>query len=92
MSEVVHIASQAVQVGAEIRQRCVWCGYSLIEVDLRLVAVPAEQAAAPFPEWPGGKLIGVDGHATYLIDHPDGDKVPRTFCGAPDDLSSLDES
>ncbi len=90
MSEVVHIASQPVQVGTELRQRCVWCGYGLVETDLRLVAVPVGQANEPYPTWAVGRLIAVDGHATYLVEPKDGNKVPREFCGAPDDLSSLD--
>lgn len=89
MTEVVHIASQAVRVGDEIRQRCVWCGHVLMEEDLRFIAVEAEHAHEPFPTWPGGGLIGVDGGATYVVDHTDGDPLPSTFCAAPDDLSGI---
>jgi hypothetical protein len=88
-TEIVHIASQAVQIGPEIRQRCVWCGYEITAVDLRLIAVQIEHANDPYPTWPGGGLIAVDGPATYVVEHKDGDKLPSTFCGAPDDLSAM---
>jgi hypothetical protein len=89
VAEVVHISSPAVKVGPEIRQRCVWCGESLIEVDLRFIAVEAEQADKPYPTWPVDAFIGKDGGATYVVQPTPDNKVPRTFCGAPSDLSTL---
>lgn len=85
-TEVVHIASQAVRVGYEIRQRCVWCGEELIAEDLRFIAVQAEHADEPFPTWPGGGLIAKDGGMTYVVEHRDGDPLPKTACVAPDTL------
>lgn len=87
MSGVVHVASQTVQVGSEIRQRCVWCGHSLIEVDLRFVAV--EDADQDYPTWPGGSLVEVDGGLTCIFSSREEGTVPTNFCGAPDDASSL---
>lgn len=92
MAEVVHISSHPCKVGPEIRQRCVWCGESLIEVDLRFIAVKAEHADDPYPTWPTDAFIGKDGGATYVVEPPPDNKVPPTFCGAPSDLSTLEVS
>lgn len=86
--EVVHIASQPVQVGTVIRQRCVWCGYELIDVDLRFIAVPIDQADKPYATWPTGGLVAQDGGATYVVEHKDGDDLPESSCVAPDSPTS----
>lgn len=78
--EVVHIASQAIQIGSEIRQRCCWCGDALIEQDLAYVAVQAEHADKPYPVWPVGGLVAQDSNATYVVPWNEGDELPITAC------------
>lgn len=90
MPEVVHIASQAVQVGSRIRQRCVWCGHELIDVDLSTISVMVGAESDVYPTWPGGGLVATDGGATYVVEHKDGDQLPPTSCVAPVDARELD--
>lgn len=89
VTEVVHIASQPVQVGSRLRQRCVWCGAELIDEDLSRIAVPVGQSA-DYPTWPPGELVAQDGGATYVVAHVDGEPLPETACVAPDTTAALD--
>ncbi len=83
MSAVVHIAAQWLQVGPFLRQRCAWCGATLIDYNLELVAVPAGQDPRP-ATWPAGELVAVDGNASYVLDHRDGDQLPDGACARLD--------
>lgn len=63
---VVHIAGVDVQVGSRLRQRCSWCGATIIDVDLANIAIMVEpgEEPGPHPTWPVGSLVehtGVDG-------------------------------
>ncbi|MEZ0077383.1 hypothetical protein [Planotetraspora sp. GP83] len=44
---VVHIAGPDIQVGAQLRQRCAWCGAVLLDYDLSCVAVPEARTRGP---------------------------------------------
>jgi hypothetical protein len=65
-SSITHIAGpDIVWDGRYLRQRCAWCGATLIDQDLTLVAVAGDPA--PFPTWPVGDLIRVDGNMTVVV-------------------------
>lgn len=83
MTAVVHIAGPDVRVNAQLRQRCAWCGALLIDYDLERVAVPEGQDSMP-STWPAGELIAVDGNASWVEPHTDGDPVPANACAALD--------
>lgn len=83
MPEVVHIAGNWVEVGPFLRQRCAWCGATLLDYNLNLIAVPIGQDPRP-ATWPAGELIAVDGHANYTVDHKDGDPLPAGACARLD--------
>lgn len=83
MSVVVHIAGPDIRVNAQLRQRCAWCGALLIDYDLERVAVPTGQDPTP-ATWPVGELIAVDGAASWVESHTDGDPLPDNACGAID--------
>lgn len=80
---VVHIAGPDIQVGAQLRQRCAWCGAVLIDYDLNRIAVPEGQDPRP-STWPVGELIEVDGPASWVVEHTDGDQLPPNACGQLD--------
>ena len=66
-----HIAAQHVTVNDRyLRQRCAWCGATLIEYDLHGVAVPEGQDPTP-ATWPVGALVTVDG-----------DRLPDDACAS----------
>jgi hypothetical protein len=83
MSEVVHIAGPDVTVGCYLRQRCAWCGAVLVDYDLHRVAVPEGQDPRP-ATWPVGELVAVDGPASWVVGHDDGDPLPDGACGSLD--------
>lgn len=79
----VHIAGLDVQIGAQLRQRCGWCGAVLVDVDLSTIAVavhPDQPAAAPYPTWKVGSLVLVDGGLSMSVAHNDGDQMPPEAC------------
>lgn len=83
MSEaVVHFAGLDLQVGDVLRQRCSWCGALLIDYDLARIAVPEGQDPRP-STWPPGRLVAVDGGASWLLDPTD--RVPAGSCADLDD-------
>jgi hypothetical protein len=84
VSEVIHIAGYDLQVGNQLRQRCAWCGATLVDYDLERTAVwPAD--ANPRPStWPVGSLVAIDGIASYTVEHTDGDPLPDGCCGKLD--------
>lgn len=79
MAGVVHIAGPHVQVGIQLRQRCGWCGALLLDYALDRIAVPAGQDRTP-ATWPAGELVEVDGSATWLVPHEDGQPLPANAC------------
>ena len=73
-----HVASNDVSVSDRwVRQRCVWCGLLLVDVDVTRIAMPIEQydealqgvdrndgaavLRALVSVWPAGRLVDVSG-------------------------------
>lgn len=83
MTSIVHIAGNEVQVGHLLRQRCAWCGAVLVDYDLTRIAVPEGQDPRP-GTWPAGELIEVDGPASWVQEHTDGEPLPPNACGRLD--------
>jgi hypothetical protein len=82
MDAVIHIAGNDVQVNAQLRQRCAWCGALLIDYNLERVSVP--EGTDPRPAtWPIGGLVAVDGGLSYVVEHEDG-PLPDGACGTLD--------
>lgn len=80
---MIHIAGVHIQVGSLLRQRCGWCGATLLDFDLDRVAVPAGQDPRP-ATWPVGDLIAVDGNLSTVVPHDDGDSLPAGACARLD--------
>lgn len=80
---VVHIAGPDIQVGAQLRQRCAWCGGVLLDYALDRIAVPDGQDARP-GTWPAGDLVEVNGNASWTLPHADGDVLPANACAQID--------
>ena len=80
---LIHIAGSDVHVNSLLRQRCAWCGATLIDYDLDRIAVPEGQDPTP-ATWPVGALVAVDGHASWTVDHEDGDPPPEGACALLD--------
>lgn len=83
MTAVIHIAGPGVQVGQHLRQRCGWCGAVLIECALDRIAVPVGQDPRP-GTWGVGALVAVDGPASWVVEHADGDPLPDGACAMLD--------
>lgn len=83
---IVHIAGFPVRVGTKRRQICAWCGKSLIDLDVNLIAVPEGQSPEPH-FWPTGELVDVATGGGFtqqtLVPHKDGDPLPARACAAP---------
>lgn len=84
MTSITHIAGTRLQVGNRVRQRCGWCGATLIDCDLERVAVPEGQDPAP-GTWGAGELVRVDGCASFIVPFEDGAEVPEDACARLDD-------
>lgn len=81
---IVHIAGPAVQIGALLRQRCAWCGATLIDYDLERVAVPEGQDPTP-ATWPPAELVMVDvSGVSAVVEHADGNQLPHDACARLD--------
>lgn len=95
MTAVIHIAGAQVQVGTHLRQRCSWCGATLCDYELTRIAVYVGEdhdPATPVPTpgmWETGKLIAVDGPASYVVDHIDGAELPDGACALLDDAVTV---
>lgn len=83
MTGIIHIAGSDVQVGSRLRQRCAWCGATLADYDLALIAVPEGQDPRP-PTWGVGLLVEVDGPASFTVQHEDGADLPGNSCAVID--------
>lgn len=83
MAGVVHIAGPDIQVGAQLRQRCAWCGAMLLDYALDRIAVPEGQNPRP-ATWQVGELIEVDGPASWVLPHEDGQPLPVNACAQLD--------
>jgi hypothetical protein len=71
-----------------LRQRCSWCGTALCDYDLERAAVPQGQDPRP-AMWETGALVQVDGNASWVLDHEDGDEVPGNACARLDDAVTV---
>jgi hypothetical protein len=80
---VVHIAGLVVTINQQMRQRCSWCGATLLDYDLSNLAVPVGQDPTP-AHWPVGDLVLVDGGLSVAVVHTDGDELPAIACGRID--------
>lgn len=81
---MIHVAGHEVGIGPLRIQRCIFCGYALIDIDLRHVAVPASQAGEPFPMFACGSIVRCEGNSIVMIGElqeefrtPD---LPRDIC------------
>lgn len=83
MSSIVHIAGPDIHVDQLLRQRCAWCGAVLMDYDLARVAVPEGQDRG-IGTWPVGALVEVDGPASCVVPHADGDELPANACARID--------
>lgn len=68
----VHLAGNEVRIGTRVIQRCLVCGYKLVDRDLATVTVISPAGAAPadvVSAWGVGHLIEVcEGNPTRLYD------------------------
>lgn len=80
---VVHIAAAPVEVGNQLRQRCGWCGAMLLDYDLCNLGIHVGDDRRP-PMWGPGELVSVNGGASFVVEHIDGDDVPSNCCAAVD--------
>lgn len=83
---IVHIAGPAIQIGALLRQRCSWCGVTLLDYDLDRIAMAVMPLGDDHPNtgpstWPQGELVAKDGNASYVVAHEDGAQLPEDACG-----------
>lgn len=69
-----------------LRQRCAWCGVTLLDYDLASVASPLGEDGSPPPPpstWPAGALVEVTGTPSAgsqrVVEAVDG-KVPAGSC------------
>ena len=79
MAGVIHIAGLDIQVGAQLRQRCGWCGAVIVDYDLARTASPCgdhcqEYGCKPENHRPGtwlvGGLVEVDGVPVHFMRKP----------------------
>ncbi|WP_304452882.1 hypothetical protein [Nocardiopsis sp. YSL2] len=75
----VHIAGLLLDIPPHLRQRCAWCGLTLIDYDLTRIAVPEGQDPTP-ATWPVGGLVAVDGNASWQVDLPEDRRLPDAAC------------
>lgn len=85
MPTQVHLAGPDIAMNGLRRQRCVWCGLLLDEMDLSRIAVQVEPGCEPEPPAtlkPGAfyRVLGVNPRAIALIDE---DELERGDDGRP---------
>lgn len=81
---MIHIAGTEVTVGWHLRQRCAWCGATLIDVDLERVCVPEGQDAG-YATWPAGVLVETGSCYQRVVTHDaENDKLPDGCCALLD--------
>jgi hypothetical protein len=83
MTAVTHIAGLDVTVNDRLRQRCAWCGATLIDEDVARVQRPIGLNEI-VPRWPIGELVVVDGRASWTIPYSDDDPIPDDACASLD--------
>lgn len=88
---VVHWVGPVVTIGGQVRQRCVWCGYLLLDENPTSINVAIDPASDPrgdleatrMPTWAEGSHVAVDGAATYVYALIDDESLPPEHCGWP---------
>ncbi len=96
--ELSHLAGPVMQIGPRLRQRCLWCGATIIDEDLSRVAIALpdgkteDQARADgdlnYPTWEIGAWVVVDGPVRAIertrADHELADATPENSCARLD--------
>ena len=87
MSAIINYAGPVVRVRTHVRQRCMWCGATIIDQDVALINVALapgkteEQARADgdldYPTWEPGSWVGVDGGVRW-VERSVADDTPDT--------------
>ncbi len=86
---VAHLAGPDIRFNTEegqvLRQRCSWCGATLIDVNLSRIAVPVGQEEGPYPTWPIGSFVETHspdgrGGAWFALDWEHPAPVPDHAC------------
>lgn len=73
VTEQIHLAGPAITFITRVRQRCMWCGYVLIDEDIARIGaeVSDDGNVIVFPVWPVEEFIRVrqceDGSAMYEV-------------------------
>lgn len=80
---MIHIVGPHITIGPYLRQRCAWCGATLLDYNLDRIAVPVGQDPRP-ATWPVGGLLGVEGVASWVVEHEDGALLPEGCCALLD--------
>lgn len=76
-SKIVHWAGVIANISNRLRQRCIWCGAPLIDVNLENVTFPIppgktvdqarEDGDLTVATWEPGSWVAVDGPVTYVV-------------------------
>lgn len=85
---MIHIAGVHMQVGPLLRQRCSWCGASLLEYDRSRLGIPDQ--LLKIATLPVGAWVNVDGDLSTVVPHTAGDPLPAEACARVPDAA--DES
>lgn len=80
---IVHIAGLDLQIDTQLRQRCSWCGATLVDYALDRTMVPVDQPGPP-PTWPVGAMVLIDGNMSTVVAYETGDPLPDGSCGRLD--------
>lgn len=88
MTGVAHLAGPDIEFnthdGHVLRQRCSWCGTTLIDVNLSRIAVPIGQDPT-YPHWTVGSFVEVDmpdkaGGVSFTVEWEHPAPVPENAC------------
>lgn len=84
MPSTTHMAGVFIQVGPWAIQRCAICGHSLIETDVRQIAVPAGSKFDGVGRWETGALVQEEGSRQSVVGVLPEDfniaNLPEDFC------------
>lgn len=84
---IVHIAGLDLQIDSQLRQRCSWCGATLVDYALDRIQVhtdAGEGADLRPATWPVGAMVLVDGPMSTVVAYETGDPLPDGSCGRLD--------
>ena len=82
----IHIAATEVRIGPLQRQLCAWCGFRLVNNDLRNIACAPGDTRGPLVWEVGGLVEVTEGNPTQYIalPHPADGKLPDNACCPPE--------